>query len=190
MPLHNHYWFLRHGLTTWNHPDLVYPPDNRTSVKLSPEGVKQIEAAAESLKQAKIDLIFASPFERTKETAEIVARTLSLPINFDERLVDINLGVYHGGPKTDFYRDFSPLSKVLEQAPRGGENWNEIKARVRSFLQEVEQKHHNQNILIIGHGDPLWLLMGEMKGLAPVALVDLDFVKENYFRKGELRKIN
>ncbi|MEK9134746.1 MAG: hypothetical protein AAB451_00345 [Patescibacteria group bacterium] len=40
------------------------------------------------------------------------------------------------------------------------------------------KKSKNKNILIIGHGDPLWLLEGAVRRLSP------------YIKVGELRKLN
>lgn len=189
MILKNHYWFLRHGQTTWDHPDLSYPQDNRVSVRLSPEGRKQIEQAGQELKGKEINLILASPFGRTKETAETVAKVLNLPVHFDERLIDVNLGVYHGQPKNNFYRDFSPLAKRFTESPEGGENWQEVQARVQSFLKDTEEKHRGQNILVVGHGDPLWLLAGIMNDWSTEYLLDLNSIKKEYIKKGEWREI-
>ena len=189
MRLKNHYWFLRHGQTTWHHPDLSYPADNRTSVRLSLEGRKQIETATRILKQKKIDLIFSSDYLRTEQTAGIVSRVLKTKPIFDKKLRDVRLGRYHGRPKSEYYRD-RPLKTRFQKSPKGGESWNDLKKRVARFLKETEKKHRGKNILIVGHGDPLWLLNGVMKGLSQKELLDIIRIKKEYIQKGELKKIN
>lgn len=189
MRLKNHYHFLRHGQTTWRHPDLSYPADNLTSVRLSPEGRKQIETAARILKQRKIDLIFSSDYFRTKQTAGIVSRSLGVKPIFDKRLRDVGLGRYYGRPKAEYYRDL-PLKTRFQKSPRGGESWNDLKKRVTRFLKEIEKKYRRKRILIVSHGDPLWLLNGTMKDLSQKELLDLIRIKKEYIQKGELKEIN
>ena len=56
-------------------------------------------------------------------------------------------------------------------------------------LKETEKKHRGKNILIVGHGDPLWLLNGVMKGLSQKELLDILRIKKEYIQKGEWRRI-
>jgi broad specificity phosphatase PhoE len=189
MRLKNHYYFLRHGKTTWNCPDLSYPSDNIISVGLSPEGREQIKAAAQTLKQKGINLVFSSDYLRTKQTSLIVSRALKLRPIFDKRLRDINLGYYYGRPKEEYYRNL-PLKTRFQRRPKKGESWNDLKKRVVDFLKEVERKYPGKKILIVGHGDPLWLLEGFMKNLSQKELTDVNKIREEYIKKGELRKIN
>lgn len=189
MRLKNHYWFLRHGQTTWQEKALSYPPDNMTSVRLTAEGVKQILRAGNRLKKAKIDLIFSSDYLRTRQTARIISEILGLKANLDKRLRDTNLGVYHGKPKSELYQNFT-FQERFKKRPKNGESWNDVRKRVKSFLKSTESKYSGKNILIVGHGDPLWLLDGATKELTDRQLLDIVFVKKDYIRKGELRKIS
>ncbi|MBI4359415.1 MAG: histidine phosphatase family protein [Candidatus Nealsonbacteria bacterium] len=189
MRLKNHYYFLRHGQTTWRRTDLSYPADNMTSVRLSPEGKKQVERAVTVLKQKGIDLIFSSDYLRTKQTAGIVSRALGIKPVWDRRLRDVRLGRYCGRPKEEYYRDL-PLKTRFQKSPRGGESWNDLKKRVARFLKETEKRYQGKNILVVGHGDPLWLLNGVMKNLGQKELLNILRIRKEYIQKGELRKIN
>ncbi|MDP2926573.1 MAG: histidine phosphatase family protein [bacterium] len=189
MRLKNHYWFLRHGQTTWHHPDLSYPADNLTSVRLSPEGRRQIESAAQILKQRGINLIFSSDYLRTRQTAGIVSRVLKIKPILDKKLRDVKLGRYYGRPKAEYYRDL-PLKTRFQKNPKGGESWNDLKKRVVRFLKETEKKYRGKKILIVGHGDPLWLLNGVMKNLSQKELLNIIRIKKEYIQKGELKEIN
>jgi broad specificity phosphatase PhoE len=72
---------LRHGQTIFNavfgltriDPGIVDPP-------LTPEGRRQIAAAAESLAAEPLRRIVASPYTRALETAEIIVARLNLPV--------------------------------------------------------------------------------------------------------------
>jgi len=189
MRLKNRYFLLRHGDTTWTRTDLIYPLFDSQKVKLTKVGRKQIFTVAKRLKKESIDKIYSSDFYRTKQTAEIVAKELNLRVNFDKRLRDINLGIYHGKTKEQFYRDFPNLAKRFRIGPPKGESWDTVKRRMGDFLREIEKKYWNKNILIVSHGDPLWLLEGVARRLTNQQLLDKIFLKGEYIKKGELRKL-
>lgn len=193
MKLRNQYFILRHGDTTYQikKERFVYPalPQNM-KIRLSDKGKKQIKIVAKRLKKEAIDLIFSSDFLRTKKTARIVVKEINIKkVNFDKRLRDINLGVYHGKQKTDYYRDFPIIDskKRFNIKPKEGESWNDVKKRLLNFLKEVENKYQGKKILIVSHGDPLWLFEGTVKGRPRRKMISDR--KNNYIQKGELRKI-
>jgi isoleucyl-tRNA synthetase len=59
-----------------------------------------------------------------------------------------------------------------------------------NFLREIDKKYKNKKILIVSHGDPLWLFWGALKGLTNQEFLDEMFVKKNYIKAGELRKLS
>lgn len=165
--LNNQYFILRHGQTihqTKRKPQIYHWPD-KASVKLTRKGARQIKEAAKKLKKEKIDFIYSSDIYRTRQTAGIVAKELDLKVKFDKRLRDINLGIYHGRLKKEFYRDFPKKEERFYKRPPKGESWDDTRKRIVSFLKEIDKKHKDKSILIISHGDPLWLLEGWVKDL-------------------------
>ncbi|OGZ17427.1 MAG: hypothetical protein A2Z78_01620 [Candidatus Nealsonbacteria bacterium RBG_13_36_15] len=188
--LNNQYFILRHGRVDQQikRKEFIYNWPDIPSVKLTKAGIDQIKKAAKILKKERIDLIYSSDIYRTRQTALIVANELGLKIKFDKRLRDINLGIYHGKLRKEFFQDFPLSIKRFTQRPTRGENWNDVKKRLSGFLKEVEKKHKNKNILIIGHGDPLWLLEGIIKGFSNGRLLR-ELSRGNYIKKGGLRKV-
>lgn len=190
MKLNNQYFILRHGETIYQtkKKEFVYSLDT-AQIGLTKSGKKKIKAQAKKLKKKKIDLIFASDFFRTRQTSEIVAKELGLKVNFNSRLRDINLGVYHGRAKKEFYRDFPrEAKKRFYRSPLKGESWNDVKKRVLNFMKEIDKKYKNKRILIVSHGDPLWLLEGIVKRLNNNQLLKQIFEKK-YIKTGELRHL-
>lgn len=124
----NRYFVMRHGQARSNVEnirDYTGIQDNR----LTDTGRREAGNSAAELKKEHIDLIIASPFERTQETAKIVQRELMLPdaaLMTDERL--------HDGAGDDA----------------------SVRARVGEFLFEIERRYTNKNILIVSHGFPIW----------------------------------
>lgn len=190
MTLKNRYFLLRHGEPTWKYLEIIYPAENVTSIGLSRRGRLQTESIAKRLDDQKIDLIISSPYRRTKETAIIVAKELGLRVDFDRRLVDSKMGIYCGRPKAEYFRDFSKdPKKKFKMRPSGGESWYDVQKRTKEFLKSIEKKYQRKNILIVGHGDPLWLLEGEIRGWGNQRVLSLPFIKKHFIKVGELREI-
>ncbi len=193
LKLRNNYFLLRHGETVYQtrKRGIVYPWPENSLVKLTERGKTQIKRAAKVLKAKKIDIIYSSDTFRTRQTAEIVAKEVGLKVIFDPRLRDINLGIYHGRKKEEFYRDFQRDNpKRFSKRPKGGESWNDLKRRMKDFIRSVDKKHTNKNILIISHGDPLWLLeKAVVKGLNNQELLGEISLNKKYIQPGEVRKL-
>ncbi|TSC75863.1 MAG: putative phosphoglycerate mutase [Parcubacteria group bacterium Gr01-1014_30] len=189
--LRNTYYVLRHGQTIYQTRKLawMYPKIDSKRVKLTKKGEKQIKLVTKKLKRLKIDLIFSSDFFRTRQTAKIVSRALApKKVVFDKRLRDINLGVYMGGKKGSFYEHFPKKSKVrFTKTPHRGESWLQCQRRIVGFLKKIDRKHKNKKVLIISHGDSLWLLEGRIKNWSQDKL--LKEKKMSYINTGELRKL-
>ncbi len=190
--MNNQYFILRHGETIYQteKKDFIYPSwlDN-PPIKLIEKSKKNLTKLAKKIKKEKIDLIYSSDIFRTRQTAEIVAKELGLKINFDKRLRDTKHGIYDGRTKKEFYRDFPATRKRFVKKPKGGESWNDVRKRTINFIKEIDRKYKNKRILIVSHGDVLWLLEGIVKHMTDQELLDEIFVKKNYIKVGEFRKL-
>lgn len=126
----NKYFVMRHGEAKHN-VEQVLDPNGDPNNHLTEKGKQQVLETAKKLKRQRIDLIIASPFIRTRETAAILQKELLLPDNavmVDERLHE--------------YVD----------------DTDDVRTRVGSLLFEIERRYINKNIVIVSHGRPLWTL--------------------------------
>ncbi|MFZ2150071.1 MAG: class I tRNA ligase family protein [Minisyncoccia bacterium] len=157
----NKYLVMRHGGTNANKKGLV-SYKNEASDHLTEEGKRQVTASAEKLSSQKIDLIVASPFVRTKETALIVKDKFGLgedQVVFDSRLAEFDPGDFDGKEWKDYHRYIaSSGSGWFNQTIPGGESLKDVGERTASLLYEIENKFSGKNILIVTHGGPAWLL--------------------------------
>jgi len=188
--LNNQYFILRHGQTIHQakkKPQIYSWPD-KPPIKLTQKGINQIRRVAKKLKKENINLIYSSDIYRTRQTAGIVAKKLGLKINFDKRLRDINLGIYHGRPKKEFYQDFPNREERFYKRPPKGESWSDCRKRIIDLIKDIDKKYKNKNILIISHGDPLWLLGGWAKGLTNKELLRRE-EKTTFPEVGEFKKL-
>jgi broad specificity phosphatase PhoE len=143
-------FYVRHGETHMNVAGLL---SGRTETSLTKKGIEQAKAAGEELKQQlpHIDLIVCSPFERTCETAKIIAGKIGYPpekIQKNLMFIERTFGVLEGTFGKDFlakheYRDFDNVE--------GSETIEELQIRAKKAFQWL-QTLPEDNILVVGHG--------------------------------------
>lgn len=189
--MRNKYILLRHGETIYQTKKkaFLYSWPEKTPTRLTKEGEKQIKSVAKKLKDKKIDLIYSSDFFRTRQTAEIVAKELSLKIKFDKQLRDINWGIYQDGPQEIYRQIFSTKKQRFSKRPPKGESWRDVKKRMVNFFKKIEKKHKEKTILIVSHGDPIWLLFGTLKGLNEEGLLEKKHIKDFYPEVGQFLEL-
>lgn len=188
--MRNKYYLLRHGKTIYQtkKKGTIYPARDSTAIRLIKKAEREIKKLAKKMKNLRIDFIYSSDFFRAKQTAEILTKELSKKIIFDKRLRDINLGIYHGKSKKEFYHDFPRnLKERFYKKPPKGESWRDCQKRIFGFFKEIDKKYKGKTILIVGHGDPLWLLEGAVKSWTIEKFIKTS--KANYIQPGELRKL-
>lgn len=184
----NKYFVMRHGEAESNVKNILDTVLNDGN-HLTEKGKQDVVVSATELKSKNIDVIIASPFTRTTETAHIVAETLGIDpskIVFDKRLYEVNVGVFDKKPIPEWEHDFPPL-KLFTEAPEGGETLTAVRQRIGTFMYDIEQTYQNKNILIVTHGDPSWMLIGVVRGSLPREIVDF---RDAYFKKAEIREID
>lgn len=125
-------------------------------VALTENGRAEITAAAERLAQEKIAAIYASPLERTRETAEIVSERLGLPIGFRDDLLEVDFGEWTGAtfdsirahPRWQAWNTQRSLAKVP-----GGESMRAVQHRSVEAMAELKERHLDETVVLCTHGD-------------------------------------
>lgn len=151
-------WLARHA----HRLDFVQPEWFQTALHpydppLSPEGVEMSIALAQELSRAPIDLIFSSPFLRTIQTADPIARILELPIRLEWGLCEwlcrdwttaLPETLAIDKLKLDYPNiDLAYKSLVVPCYP---ETPDELDTRLLSITDKLVQ-NNSQNILAIAH---------------------------------------
>ena len=162
----NRYFILRHGEADSNTRDIVNG-DRTADIHLTENGKRQVIESAKKFSGVRFDAIYSSPFQRTIETAEIFATELGLDkekIIIDERIREVEIGEREGALLSEFMKEYPHDVERFKRAPRGGENFSEVRRRMGDFLYEMENSRKNQNILIVSHATPLWMLIAAARG--------------------------
>jgi len=97
-------------------------------------------------------------------------------------LREVEVGVFAGKTMADWEKYFEGKN-ILTEGPPGGERLNDVHARAKEFLEEVNGEYKNKNILIVGHGDVLWMMMSILSGVEGE-----DMLKMPYIKNGEVKK--
>ncbi len=160
----NRYLLMRHGEAENNVQNVVSYKLTDT-YHLTEKGKEQVTLSIEKLKAQKIDLIYASPILRTKETALLVAEALGATVVYDDRLLEANTGTFNGKSIEEYRAYFTSVEEKMTKRPPEGETLEEMKTRLAEFLYDIEAKNEGKTILIVTHEYDVWLLESAAKGL-------------------------
>ncbi|MBV8304962.1 MAG: histidine phosphatase family protein, partial [Acidimicrobiia bacterium] len=85
---------VRHGHTPTTGKLL---PGRAKGLHLSDDGRKQAQAVADRIATLpKVDAVYASPLERTRETAAPIAKAHGMRVRPDKRLLEVDVGEWTG----------------------------------------------------------------------------------------------
>ncbi|MFN4337281.1 MAG: histidine phosphatase family protein [Candidatus Nitrosocaldus sp.] len=148
---------MRHGEAVNNVKHIL---TGRTLVfHLTERGKLHVQETCEILKPMSIEAVYTSPIIRAVETASIVGENLGLPYTVDERLTETDMGKLTGMNYFDVINRYKDALLAFYSGEDVGsiyglENFNSIKARVLSMVDEVANRHKG-NVLLITHLDPI-----------------------------------
>ena len=125
-------------------------------VGMTDRGRAEIAAQAERLAGDKVAAIYASPLQRTHETAEIVAARLALPIEFRDDLLELDFGEWTGATFDSIRADPRwqawNTQRSLATIP-GGESMRAVQQRVVAAVVELNERHLHETVVLVSHGD-------------------------------------
>jgi isoleucyl-tRNA synthetase len=180
----NTYILIRHGESEYNVKKLLNS-DRSVHNPLTELGVQQTKEAAAQLPQ-NIDYIYHSPLQRTKETAQVLAAELGhTSLLEDPRLRESEMGELEGKPHGTKDAHLSSPEEEFTKSILGSETLNEIRSRMADFLYDMERTHQGKTIVLVSHGDPIWMLESVIKGRNTKEA--LEVLKSSYPKNAEPR---
>jgi probable phosphoglycerate mutase len=158
-------YFVRHGETELNAKGIRQGPDG----PLSPQGVSQVKAVAERFpkERGKPQVIIASPFQRTKETAAIIATALGMEVEYNDLLVERKNPteiVGHSGKEEQVASIVDRIDKSFHDDTlrySDEENFVDLKARAKKLLEYIGSRKERQ-IIMVTHGIFLKMVISYM----------------------------
>jgi probable phosphoglycerate mutase len=156
---------LRHGQTEHT-PERRY--SGRNDLPLSRTGRAEAEAAAARVRELGVEVVVASPLRRTRETAEVVAAALGLPVEYDDDLVELDFGDLEGLSAAEAQQRH-PLAvrrffADVKVAAPGGESVADVSARVARARRRILDRHAGRTVLVVSHVTPIKLFVASGLG--------------------------
>lgn len=163
------FYVFRHGETSYNVSGHIQGRSNDS--RLTANGKLQAGAAGQKLKNKNIEIIFSSPLDRAVETGRIIAEITGAPLQTDDRLVEVNVGVAEGMHYLEAEKKFADLYRRWRSTDpqyadtrfEGGETKNEVRARVFEALNFYAEKTPYRRIAVSAHGITLTLILQALR---------------------------
>ncbi len=131
-------YFLRHGLTDYNSRNKWM---GQRDIPLNPTGVQQIHEIIPSLEILNLEAIYTSPLSRAKQSSEIIAENIGIPVYEVYDLRERDLGSFEGSQKTIEKR------KMMEKNT-SVESMAEVVERVKNAFEGIGR---HQCALVVSH---------------------------------------
>ena len=147
---------IRHGEAEVNVRRIV--GGRRGDTGLTARGVLQAERLRERLAatgEIRADVLLSSTLPRARQTAEILAPALGLPVTLDDDLHELDPGEADGLPLEEAIARFGMPD--FERQPGdpvspGGESWASFMSRVAGALTRLAETHDEHTIVAVTHG--------------------------------------
>lgn len=156
---------VRHGQTPTTGSVL---PGRAPGLHLADKGREQAQAAAERIAAlAKVDAIYASPLERTRETAAPIAKARGLKVVAHKGLLECDFGEWTGAELKALMR--KPEWRTVQRYPSGfrfpgGESFTEMQTRITDTIAELTAAHRGGVIVAVSHADPIKAAVAQALG--------------------------
>jgi probable phosphoglycerate mutase len=145
---------VRHGEHAWRSRGII--AGRSAGVGLTAAGRRQMAAVGERLAGEEVVALYASPLERTRESADILAARLGLPVQCRNDLIELDFGEWTGlafdAVRQDRRWDAWRSCRSLAAVP-GGESMREAQRRAVDALAELHITHRHGNVVVVSHGD-------------------------------------
>jgi len=154
---------VRHGQTYAN---IEHVWHGQTDTALTEQGQRQARLLGRHFHHyMEPEVVYASPLQRARLTAEAIAGRFGIPVRLDPRLMEFNLGDWEGAT----FESLRGAGNVMEQLVRNpdftapnGESQNLVKKRMVEAIEEITHRHPQQNIVIVAHGVSIGIALSHL----------------------------
>jgi probable phosphomutase (TIGR03848 family) len=156
---------VRHGQTPTTGTTL---PGRAKGLHLAETGREQADTVAARLGELKrVDAVYASPMERTRETAAPIAKARGLKVQPLKGLIECDFGEWTG-------KQLKALSKLpewttVQRYPSGfrfpaGESFVEMQTRMTGAIATLVERHAGGVVVAVSHADPIKAAVADALG--------------------------
>lgn len=187
-------FIIRHGQTEWN---LARRMQGRLDSPLTHAGMEQAHSHGEVLKGlSPIETMYVSPSGRTQETAHIINSYVRAPVEFEEALMERDVGLW-SGLTIDELEEASPqawrsrMDDPFNHRPPEGESLADMGERCAGFLEGLLAAS-TVNVALVTHQVMSRVILGQLLALTPEETIEVIHPNEAFYqvRIGELRSVS
>lgn len=160
-------YFCRHGQTHWNQSGLI---QGQLDSRLTDEGKAQAYELANKAKQINIQFIVCSDLGRAIETATIVANLIHCKFDtmFDIRERHFGeLQSHSRKARPQLWDEFDRKHLKDRLNIDGAETATQVAERIMRATSLIDKKFKHKNVLVVGHGEWLRILLNINNKLQP-----------------------
>lgn len=157
---------VRHGQTPTTGKTL---PGRARGLHLADKGQEQAQAAADRIAPfgEKVAAVYASPLERTKETAAPIAKALRQRVRNSRGLLECDFGEWTGAELKALGK--LPEWKTVQRYPSGfrfpgGESFVEMQTRITDAVAKQVAAHPGKVVVAVSHADPIKAVVAHAMG--------------------------
>jgi probable phosphoglycerate mutase len=137
-------------------------------IHLDANGRAQAEATAGRLASANVSAVYASPLERTQDTAKTIAQACGLRVRTRRGLGEVDYGDWTDKPLGQLRR--RKLWPVIQQTPSrvtfpGGESIRGAQARAVDAVEELAEEHADDVVVAVSHADIIKAVAAHFLGM-------------------------
>jgi probable phosphoglycerate mutase len=155
---------VRHGESEGNR-DRVFTRTPEVPITDAGRAQARMAAAWIAARYAPIAVV-SSPFTRARQTADIVAEALALPVRVEVDLRERSYGMLAGEPYSAARGSpgYDPARYWLWCPPGGGETLVDVGARAGAALDRVARGHPRDDVVVVSHGAVMHALWWHVTG--------------------------
>lgn len=114
-----------------------------------------------------VTAVYSSPLERTRETAEPIARATGCPVEVDDELIELDVGEWTGMDLKEAMK--RPEWSTIQRYPSGftfpgGESFATMQARMVAALARLRARHPGETVVAVSHADPIRAVVAHAMG--------------------------
>jgi probable phosphomutase (TIGR03848 family) len=157
---------VRHGRTPITGHRL---PGRARGLHLGDDGRRQAETVAKRIGGLPtVAAVYASPLERTRETAGPIARACGRRVRVERGLLELDPGEWTGRSLEALRK--RPEWSVIQRHPSGfrfpgGESFTGMQARMIATIERLVGRHPGETIVAVSHGDPIKATVAHALGM-------------------------
>ena len=149
-------------------------------VALTAHGQRQCEAVARALAGVFVSAVYASPLDRARATAALIAAPHGLEVRVEPAFREMAFGQWEGLSRAEVaLRDPDAFERWratphLVEPPGGGERLDAVATRVAAGLDALRGEHAGETVVLVSHAVVTRLIVLAALGLGPDRLWSVD----------------